>query len=120
MGLTLEINHVYCSKKNLTYRIFVFIRNIMLHLLDFSRKDLLKWFIELQLSEYVHLFNEAEDVAWIDKLDKRYAWFKKHLLQIEEKFGAMFPSEWQLSERITVEFCNITKYVKLFIRNIGA
>lgn len=73
------------------------------------KKDLLKWFIELQLSEYVHLFNEAEDVAWIDKLDKRYAWFKKHLLQIEEKFGAMFPSEWQLSERITVEFCNITK-----------
>lgn len=74
------------------------------------RKDLLKWFIDLQLSEYVHLFHEAEDVAWIDKLDRRYAWFKKHLLSVEEKFGAMFPVDWELSEQMTVEFCSITRY----------
>lgn len=73
------------------------------------RKELLKWFIDLQLSEYVHLFHEAEDVAWIDKLDRRYAWFKKHLLNIEDKFGAMFPADWELSEQITVEFCSITR-----------
>ncbi|XP_065201142.1 vacuolar protein sorting-associated protein 53 homolog [Planococcus citri] len=73
------------------------------------KKDLLKWFIDLQLSEYVHLFHEAEDVAWIDKLDRRYAWFKKHLLNIEDKFGAMFPADWELSEQITVEFCSITR-----------
>jgi len=65
----------------------------------------------LQLSEYVHVFYEAEDVAWIDKLDRRYAWFKKHLLNIEDKFGAMFPSDWELSEQITVEFCSITRYL---------
>lgn len=78
----------------------------------FYRKDILKWFIDLQLSEYVHVFYEAEDVAWIDKLDRRYAWFKKHLLNIEDKFGAMFPSDWELSEQITVEFCSITRYLK--------
>lgn len=76
----------------------------------FCRKELLKWFIDLQLSEYVHLFHEAEDVAWIDKLDRRYAWFKKNLLSIEDKFGAMFPADWELSEQITVEFCSITRY----------
>lgn len=64
----------------------------------------------MQLSEYVHLFHEAEDVAWIDKLDRRYAWFKKSLLSIEDKFGAMFPADWELSEQITVEFCSITRY----------
>lgn len=73
------------------------------------KKELLKWFIDLQLSEYVHLFHEAEDVAWIDKLDRRYAWFKKNLLSIEDKFGAMFPADWELSEQITVEFCSITR-----------
>nr|XP_018910768.1 PREDICTED: vacuolar protein sorting-associated protein 53 homolog [Bemisia tabaci] len=72
-------------------------------------EDLLKWFISLQLSEYSHLFHEAEEGAWIDKLDHRYIWFKKHLLQCEDKFGAMFPPHWELSERITVEFCNITR-----------
>lgn len=77
----------------------------------FHRKDILKWFIDLQLSEYVHVFYEAEDVAWIDKLDRRYAWFKKHLLNIEDKFGAMFPADWELSEQITVEFCSITRYI---------
>lgn len=73
------------------------------------KKDLLKWFVGIQLSEYSVLFHESEENSWLDKLDKRYAWFKKHLLQCEDKFGAMFPPEWNVSERITVEFCNITK-----------
>lgn len=73
------------------------------------KKDLLKWFVNIQLSEYGILFRESEDNSWLDKLDKRYAWFKKHLLQCEDKFGAMFPPNWNVSERITVEFCIITK-----------
>ncbi|KAK6623010.1 hypothetical protein RUM43_008862 [Polyplax serrata] len=73
------------------------------------KNDLLKWFINLQLAEYVHLFQESQDCAWLDKIDKRYAWIKHHLLSFEEKFGNMFPPEWQVSERITVEFCKITR-----------
>ncbi|XP_075232091.1 vacuolar protein sorting 53 [Lycorma delicatula] len=73
------------------------------------KKDLLKWFVNLQLNEYSHLFHESEDIAWLDKLDMRYTWFKKHLLQCEDKFGAMFPSHWDVSERITVEFCHMTR-----------
>lgn len=73
------------------------------------KKDLLKWFVEIQMKEYTLLFHENEDVAWLDKLDRRYAWFKKHLLLCEDKFGSMFPPEWNVSERITVEFCRITK-----------
>ncbi|KAF6202809.1 hypothetical protein GE061_003212 [Apolygus lucorum] len=74
-----------------------------------AKKDLLKWFVNLQLSEYQVLFHESEDNAWLDKLDRRYVWFKKHLLQCEDKFGAMFPPNWEVSERITVEFCNLTR-----------
>uniref|UniRef100_T1IEK0 Vacuolar protein sorting-associated protein 53 homolog n=1 Tax=Rhodnius prolixus TaxID=13249 RepID=T1IEK0_RHOPR len=73
------------------------------------KKELLKWFVGIQLSEYSVLFHESEDTAWLDKLDRRFAWFKKHLLQCEDKFGAMFPAHWEVSERITVEFCHITK-----------
>lgn len=75
----------------------------------FSRKDLLKWFVGVQMNEYIHLFHESEESAWLDKLERRYAWYKKHLLQCEDKFGAMFPPHWEVSERITVEFCRITR-----------
>ncbi|XP_050525562.1 vacuolar protein sorting-associated protein 53 homolog [Daktulosphaira vitifoliae] len=73
------------------------------------KDDLLNWFIDLQLSEYTHLFDTAEDVAWLDKVNQRYNWFKRQQMQCEEKFKEMFPDDWELSERLAVEFCIITK-----------
>lgn len=73
------------------------------------KKELLKWFIAQQLEEYLHLFHENQDIAWLDKIDKRYAWLKRHLLDFEEKFGNVFPLDWEVSERITVEFCRLTR-----------
>ncbi|KAJ9589592.1 hypothetical protein L9F63_017177, partial [Diploptera punctata] len=73
------------------------------------KRDLLKWFIGLQLAEYCHLFQENQDTAWLDKIDRRYAWLKRHLMEFEDKFGPMFPPRWEVSERITVEFCHITR-----------
>lgn len=48
-------------------------------------------------------------VAWLDKIDRRYAWIKRQLVDYEEKYGRMFPEEWCMTERIAVEFCNITR-----------
>lgn len=73
------------------------------------KKDLLKWFVNLQLQEYKHLFQESEDTAWLDKIDKRYAWLKKHLLEFEDRLGNMFPQNWEVSERIAVQFCHNTR-----------
>lgn len=55
------------------------------------------------------MFHENEDIAWIAKIDKRYAWLKRHLLDFEEKLGKIFPVDWEVSERITVQFCIITR-----------
>ncbi|BFF95439.1 vacuolar protein sorting-associated protein 53 homolog [Drosophila madeirensis] len=73
------------------------------------KKELLKWFIGQQLEEYMHLFHENQDIAWLDKIDKRYAWLKRHLLDFEDKYGPVFPLDWEVSERITVEFCRQTR-----------
>ncbi|KAL3271117.1 hypothetical protein HHI36_021612 [Cryptolaemus montrouzieri] len=73
------------------------------------KKDLLKWFVDLQLEEYNHLFQETEDTAWLDKIDKRYAWLKKNLVDFEEKLGNMFPQNWDVSERIAVQFAHRTR-----------
>lgn len=31
-------------------------------------------------------------------------------MDFEEKFGPLFPEAWEVSERICIEFCNITRY----------
>ncbi|XP_011299307.1 vacuolar protein sorting-associated protein 53 homolog [Fopius arisanus] len=73
------------------------------------KKDLLTWFVGVQLQEYAHLFDENQDIAWLDKIDKRYTWIKKHLMDFEQKFGNIFPLDWEISERIAVQFCNVTR-----------
>lgn len=64
---------------------------------------------DLQLQEYLQLFHENQDIAWLDKIDKRYAWLKRHLLDFEDKYGKIFPLDWDVSERITIRFCTITR-----------
>ncbi|XP_047142430.1 vacuolar protein sorting-associated protein 53 homolog isoform X1 [Hydra vulgaris] len=73
------------------------------------KEELLMWFVKLQLSDYLNVFNENFDIAWIDKIDRRYSWMKRVLIQFEENFHGMFPADWGVDERICVEFCNITK-----------
>lgn len=72
------------------------------------KRELLKKFIKNQLSEYLLLFDATQDVAWIDKIDRRYAWIKRLLVDFEDKLGQIFPEKWEVSERIAVEFCEIT------------
>ncbi|XP_060584875.1 vacuolar protein sorting-associated protein 53 homolog [Ruditapes philippinarum] len=73
------------------------------------KRELLGWFVKLQLTEYLVLFGENQDVAWLDKIDRRYAWIKRTLVDFEEKFGHLFPVDWEVSERICTEFCDITR-----------
>ena len=75
--------------------------------LFFYRKGLLVWFVNNQLQEYAHLFDENQNFAWLDK-SKIYMDFKEHLLDFETKFGAIFSQDWEISERIAVQFCHIT------------
>ena len=73
------------------------------------KRNLISWFTELQLKEYTILFAAGEDEAWLDRLDSRYNWLKKHLIEFEERFGPLFPPDWEMSERIAGEFCRITR-----------
>ncbi|XP_044528856.1 vacuolar protein sorting-associated protein 53 homolog isoform X1 [Gracilinanus agilis] len=73
------------------------------------KQEIVKKFIKQHLSEYLVLFQENQDVAWLDKIDRRYAWIKRQLLDYEEKYGRMFPHEWYMTERIAVEFCHVTR-----------
>lgn len=82
---------------------------VVLLLVFCDRKDLLSWFVDLQLEEYKQLFQDNQEVAWLDKMDRRYAWIKRNLIEFEERSGRMFPVDWEVSERIAVRFCELTK-----------
>ncbi|XP_065335075.1 vacuolar protein sorting-associated protein 53 homolog [Cloeon dipterum] len=73
------------------------------------KEGLLSWLSDLQLAEYKHLFHENQDSAWLDNIERRYSWLKKHLMEFEDKFGPMFPPSWEISERISVRFCEVTR-----------
>ncbi|XP_040192733.1 vacuolar protein sorting-associated protein 53 homolog [Rana temporaria] len=73
------------------------------------KQEIIKKFIRQHLSEYSVLFQENQDVAWLDKIDRRYAWIKRQLVDYEEKYVRMFPVDWCMTERIAVEFCHITR-----------
>uniref|UniRef100_A0A8D2NCU1 Vacuolar protein sorting-associated protein 53 homolog n=1 Tax=Zonotrichia albicollis TaxID=44394 RepID=A0A8D2NCU1_ZONAL len=62
------------------------------------KQEIIKKFIKQHLSEYLVLFQENQDVAWLDKIDRRYAWIKRQLVDYEEKYGRMFPAEAELSK----------------------
>ena len=73
------------------------------------KKDLLGWFIELQLQEYLVLFSPDQDSAWLDKIDRRFSWVKKTITDFEQKFNHIFPAHWMVGKAICVEFSKITK-----------
>ena len=51
--------------------------------------------------------------AWLDKIDRRYAYCKKLLVEVEERYANVFPPEWDMGERICVEFCRSTRSASL-------
>lgn len=75
---------------------------------DTVRNDVITSFIESRLSEYNLLFDSSQEVAWFDKIDRRFAWAKKALMDIEGRFGQIFPASWEISERVAVSFCKLT------------
>ena len=73
------------------------------------KNNLLKWLVQRELAEYELIFGEGEEGSWLDKIDSRYNWLKRQLIEFEERLGNMFPQDWEMSERIAVEFCDQTR-----------
>lgn len=94
------------------------------------RLEVVNWFLKTNLAEYTILYQESQDVsqlirhlsncvlnekilssqaAWLDKIDRRYAWLKRTLVDYDEKYSKIFPIHWEMAERLTVEFCKITR-----------
>ncbi|VDM53282.1 unnamed protein product [Angiostrongylus costaricensis] len=71
-----------------------------------------RWFIDQQLSEYVVLYAENEEGAWLDKIEERYKWFVRRLTDFERTgLAKVFPPDWEMGRLMTKEFCSVTRDV---------
>ena len=74
-----------------------------------SRDELISWFVRLQLSDYEVMYHDSLEGAWLDKVDRRYSWMKRTLVNYEEESGSIFPDHWAIPERVVVQFCDTTR-----------
>lgn len=52
---------------------------------------------------------EANDcAAKLDKIERRYAWFKREL-RSKERAWNIFPKEWHVTETLCSQFCKLTR-----------
>jgi len=74
-----------------------------------TKAHILDWFIDLQLHEYRKLFHASKEEAWVDKVDRRYAWLKRTLIAYVENCGEIFPDSWRMPMHIALKFCEMTQ-----------
>ncbi|VDL48037.1 unnamed protein product [Hymenolepis diminuta] len=76
---------------------------------DSMKMEIINWFITQQLAEYRELYEPSQAIAWLDKIDHRYAWLRTNITPLERKIRTLFPQEWLVLERLIVEFCRNTR-----------
>ncbi|VDO04023.1 unnamed protein product [Rodentolepis nana] len=76
---------------------------------DSMKMEIINWFIAQQLAEYRELYEPSQAIAWLDKIDHRYAWLRTNITPLERKIRTLFPQEWLVLERLIVEFCRNTR-----------
>eukprot|EP00051_Salpingoeca_urceolata_P027977 m.484296 g.484296 ORF g.484296 m.484296 type:complete len:850 (+) comp23287_c0_seq1:244-2793(+) len=74
-----------------------------------TKAELCHWFVDLQLQDYRELFHHTKPDAWVDKVDRRYAWFKRLAASYRENCSEIFPAEWGMPEQLAERFCAITR-----------
>eukprot|EP01032_Pedospumella_encystans_P018155 gene18155-20675_t len=74
-----------------------------------ARRQLLEEFVQTQLVAYDGLFGPNQAHYSLEQVDRRWAWFKRLLKYIDNKFGSIFPTHWRLPLRLCLEFAARTK-----------
>lgn len=78
-----------------------------------QKQEVITWFIDLQLRDYRSVFSPELPEAWVDKIDRRFAWVKRNLASFAENCGDIFPVDWRMAELISVRFCEITHSARI-------
>lgn len=74
------------------------------------RKAILKSFNRKQLKPYGRLFGRGSELGdALESIEKRYAWFRKSLRDLDDKYGRVLPKRWRVQHRLCIEFCEASR-----------
>ncbi|EDQ87874.1 uncharacterized protein MONBRDRAFT_26906 [Monosiga brevicollis MX1] len=73
------------------------------------REGVLEWFVDMHLRDYPRTFAVSGDQATLDKVDRRFAWFKRMVATYLEHSHALFPPSWRMPQRLALRFCEMTE-----------
>ncbi|GMH59891.1 hypothetical protein TrRE_jg13419 [Triparma retinervis] len=65
-------------------------------------------FCESQLKSYRKIFSPSAPHSGLDQIDRRFAWFRRLLKSIDERFKEVFPPHWHLQYKLCWTFLEQT------------
>ena len=74
-----------------------------------TKKQMLDWYVDLQLREYCSIFRPEDEVGNLDNLPRRFAFLKRICKNFDEEQVGVFPKEWNPSLLFCKKFCEHTK-----------
>jgi len=74
-----------------------------------ARQRQVKSFCDRQLKSYEKIFRGEEEHSNLDSVDRRFAWFRRLLKSIDERFENVFPPHWHLQYRLCLQFLQQTR-----------
>eukprot|EP00800_Vazella_pourtalesii_P019401 TRINITY_DN6566_c0_g1_i1.p1 TRINITY_DN6566_c0_g1~~TRINITY_DN6566_c0_g1_i1.p1 ORF type:complete len:652 (-),score=146.06 TRINITY_DN6566_c0_g1_i1:61-2016(-) len=73
------------------------------------RNEIVRKFIDMQLFEYKMLYKENLENSWLDKIDRRFSWMRREIVEMEKALPLVFPTEWNVLETMCEDFCIVTR-----------
>eukprot|EP00520_Triparma_pacifica_P006346 CAMPEP_0118656486 /NCGR_PEP_ID=MMETSP0785-20121206/13513_1 /TAXON_ID=91992 /ORGANISM="Bolidomonas pacifica, Strain CCMP 1866" /LENGTH=779 /DNA_ID=CAMNT_0006549345 /DNA_START=237 /DNA_END=2573 /DNA_ORIENTATION=- len=74
-----------------------------------ARDKQMEQFCESQLKSYRNIFNPTATHSSLEQIERRFAWFRRLLKSIDEKFREVFPPHWHLQYKLCWLFLEQSK-----------
>lgn len=76
---------------------------------DAYKERLQNWYIKTTLKSITEIFTSTEEAGSLDNLNRRFVYFQNILSNFEGRHLKVFPKSWDMSVRLSKEFCAYTK-----------
>ena len=74
-----------------------------------TRANTVKQMVAANMSKYKAAFSPGADEAKLEKMERRFAWFRRLLKCYEDHLSGHIPSCWFVPQELSVEFCLATR-----------
>ncbi|KAI9298007.1 hypothetical protein K502DRAFT_339721 [Neoconidiobolus thromboides FSU 785] len=73
-----------------------------------GKKMIIEYYVNLQINEYIQLFQSNEELSELEYIKRRFNWLKIYLSEYDNQHSQFFPQHWYLNELVCKRYCEIT------------